>query len=111
MFWKTKKTQKIELTENGFQIIYNKDFIQFEWKEIQRLTGFKIDKLTIDDICLKIESENNIFSVTEEFVGWRLFINQILIEFPEIDKNWEGKVALPPFERKETELYKRKNVG
>ena len=39
-------------------------------------------------------------------------MNRLLNEFPQIEKNWEGIIAKPAFERKETELYNRnKNVG
>jgi len=114
MFWNKKKNQieKIKLTENGFQVNYNEEITQFQWSEIEKLTGFKVDRLTIDDICLKTESNNKTAYATEEFEGWRNFINKLLNEFPQIDKKWEGIIAKPAFERKETELYNRnKNVG
>jgi len=109
---KKKRIGKIELTENGFQVNYDEEITQFQWSEIEKLTGFKVDRLTTDDICLKIESNNKTSYATKEFEGWRIFMNKLLIEFPQIDKNWEGNIAKPAFERKETELYKRnKNVG
>ena len=114
MFWnkKKKRYEKIEVTENGFKVIYDDEITQFKWSEIIKLTGFKIDRLTTDGICLKIESENKTSLVTEEFEGWRSFMNELLNRFPQIDKNWEGIIARPAFERNETELYSRNiNVG
>jgi hypothetical protein len=116
MFWNKKTTkqiiEKVKLTEFGFRIVLDKEVNEFEWTEIEKLTGFKVDRFTIDDICLKIESNNKISYATEEFEGWRSFMNKLLNEFPEIDKNWEEIIANPTFERKETELYNRnKNVG
>jgi hypothetical protein len=114
MFWgkKKKRIERIELTENGFNVNYDEEITQFQWSEIEKLTGFKVDRITVDDICLKIESNNKSAIVTEEFQGWRDFMNKMLIEFPQIEKNWEGIIAKPAFERKETEIYKRnKNVG
>jgi len=109
---KKKRIEKIELTENGFQINYDEEITKFNWSEIDKLTGFKVDRFTIDDICLKIESNNKTAYATEEFQGWRNFMNKMLIEFPQIDKYWEGTIAKPAFERNETELYNRnKNVG
>ncbi|MBD0825470.1 Asp23/Gls24 family envelope stress response protein [Aestuariibaculum marinum] len=109
---KTKKIEKIELTKNGFQINYDEEITQFKWSEIEKLTGFKVDRITTDDICLKIESDNKISFATEEFEGWRIFMTELLNKFPEIDKNWESIIAISAFERKETELYNRnKNVG
>ncbi|MDN5204604.1 hypothetical protein QQ008_24645 [Fulvivirgaceae bacterium BMA10] len=107
-----KRIEKIELTENGFKVNCYEEITQFQWSEIEKLTGFKVDRLTMDDICIKIESNNKIVYVTEEFDGWRIFMNRLLNEFPRIDKNWEGIIAKPAFERKETELYNRnKNFG
>jgi hypothetical protein len=111
MFWKKwKKKERIEtvdLTENGFLINYNGEISQFEWNEIDKLTGFKFDRLTIDEICLNIEAENKIAIATEDFIGWRKFMTELLNKFPEIDKNWEGIVAQPPFKRNETVLFSR----
>jgi len=109
---KAKRIEKIELTKKGFQVNYDEVITQFQWSEIEKLTGFKVDRITTDDICLKIESNKKTSYATEEFEGWRIFMNKLLIEFPQIDKNWEGIIANPAFERKETELYNRnKNVG
>ena len=116
MFWNKQKPkqiiEKVELTEFGFRIVFDEEVTEFEWSEIEKLTGFKIDRFTTDDICLKIESNKKTSYATEDFEGWRIFMNKVLIEFPQIDKNWEGIIAKPAFERKETELYNRnKNVG
>jgi len=110
MFWKKRKKriEKIELTENGFQVNYDEEIKQFEWSEIKKLTGFKVDRLTTDDICLKVESDNKVSFATEEFEGWRNFMNELLNKFPQIDKNWEENIAIPAFERNETELYNQK---
>jgi hypothetical protein len=114
MFWnkKKKRIEKIELTETGFKVNYDEEITQFLWSEVEKLTGFKVDRLTMDDICLKIESNDKTAYVTEEFKGWRIFMNRLLNEFPQIDKNWEGIIASPAFERNETELFNRnRNVG
>jgi hypothetical protein len=109
---KKERIEKIELTENGFLINYDGEITKYNWSEISKLTGFKIDRFTTDDICLKIESDKKESFATEEFNGWRSFMNKLLNEFPQIDKNWEGIITKPAFKRKETELYNRnKNVG
>tara|TARA_R110002050_G_scaffold87769_1_gene185732 strand:- start:70 stop:411 length:342 start_codon:yes stop_codon:yes gene_type:complete len=109
MFWnkKNKVTGIIELVESGFKVLNDEEVTEFKWSEIIKLTGFKIDLITIDQICLKIESNDKISYATEEFEGWRIFVIKMLNEFPEIAKNWEGIIAKPAFETKETELYIR----
>lgn len=103
--------EKIELTEEGFIVYYNEEITEFQWSKIEKLTGFKDDRFTVDDISIKIESDNRTSFASEEFEGWRNFMNKMLDEFPQIDKNWEGIIAKPAFERNETELFNRnKNV-
>ena len=114
MLWnkKKKRIEKIELTENGFQVNNDDEITQFQWSEIKKLTGYKVDRFTTDNICLEIDSNITTSHATEEFEGWRIFINKMLIEFPQIDKNWEEIIAKPAFERNKTGLYNRnKNVG
>ena len=114
MFWKKnkKRIETVELTENGFVINYNEVVTEFEWNEIDELIGFKFDRFTVDEICLKIKAESKIAITTEDFIGWRNFMNELLKKFPEIDEHWEGIIAQPPFKKNETELYNRnKNVG
>ena len=70
-----------------------------------------MDRLTVDDICLKIEANEKESFTSEEFDGWRIFMNKMLNEFPQIDKNWEETITKPAFERNETVLYyQNKNV-
>jgi hypothetical protein len=102
-----KRIEIIELTETGFKVNSNEEITQFIWSEVEKLTGFKVDRLTTDDICLKIESYEKMAYVTEDFAGWQIFMNRLLIEFPQIDKNWEGIIANPAFERNQTELFNR----
>lgn len=113
MIWKKKNKKhvigKIKLTDSGFQITDDNDFTEFIWDEITSLKGFKIDRLVVDDICLEINADNKKAFASEEFEGWQDFMKELLNHFPGIDKDWEGIIAQPPFERNETELYNRKN--
>ncbi len=108
---KKQRIKKIELTENGFLINCDGEVTRYKWSEIEKLTGFKMDRLTVDDICLKIEANEKESFTSEEFDGWRIFMNKMLNEFPQIDKNWEETITKPAFERNETVLYyQNKNV-
>ena len=111
MFWKKwikkKRVETVDLIENGFVINNNGEITSFEWTEINKLTGFKLDRLNIDEICLKIEAENKKAIITEDFMGWRTFMTEVLTKFPEIDEHWEGVIAQPAFERNETVLFNR----
>ena len=114
MFWnkKKKRIEKVELTENGFLVNFDEEITQFKWSEIEKLTGFLFGQITYDDVCLRIESENKTSIISEEFEGWRNFMNELYKRIPELNEEWERIMYNTPFERKETELYNRnKNVG
>jgi hypothetical protein len=99
--------------ENGFELPINESLNSINWNEINKLTAYKIDLLTTDEICLFVEAENGKnFEINESTKGWFQFIQKIKEQFPNISKTWEIEIANPAFERKETELYNRnKNVG
>jgi hypothetical protein len=92
MLWNKKKIpiEKIELNKDGFKIIYDEEITEFHWLEILKITGFKVDRFTTDDICLKIESNKKTSQITEDLKGWRIFMNKMLMEFPQIDKTGKG---------------------
>ena len=108
MFWKKKKLiQSINQQKDGFEVEQNEGIIFIKWDSINRLVGFKIDKYTIDEVCLHIQFNDQSIILTEEYNGWREFVNNMLIHFPKVDQYWEGKIAVPAFERNETELFNK----
>ena len=116
MFWKKGKTKNIkgtiELNSNGFKVTHNNGVSLVEWNLIDKIIAYKVDLITIDEICFEIEYSDKSLLITEECAGWRIFLEELLQNFPAIDKEWEEKIVKPPFERNETELYNRnKNVG
>ena len=102
-----------EYISDGFELTIENKPTKIKWKEIQKLTGYKVDLYTTDEICLIVQVENGkSFEITESTKGWFQFIQKIKEQFPTINKTWEMDIAVPAFERKETELYNRnKNVG
>lgn len=96
--------------DKGFEVAINSQLLNFEWEQISRITAYKIDLLTIDEICILIEYANNrSLELSESAEGWIQFIERLKIQFPTISKTWEFDIVQPAFERKETELYNRKN--
>ena len=97
----------------GFELPINEKPIKIDWNEINKLTAYKTDLLTTDEICLFVQAEKGKqFEITESTKGWFQFIEKTKEQFPSISKTWEIEIANPAFERKESELYNRsKNVG
>ena len=99
--------------KNGFELKIEEKLTKVEWNEIKKLTAYKVDLFATDEIRLFLEAENGKqFEISESTEGWFQFNEKIKGQFPEINKTWEIDIAVPVFERKETEIYKRnKNVG
>ncbi|MFT4522747.1 MAG: hypothetical protein ACI8SE_001971 [Bacteroidia bacterium] len=105
---RNNKIERIVLIEDGFTVISSAGNAHIKWYEINKLTGFKMDRFTVDDICLEVESTNYTTVLTEEYEGWGVFMEQLLNNFPEVDKNWEGIIMQPPFKRNESILFEKK---
>ena len=99
--------------KNGFELQIEDKPTKIEWNEIKKLTAYKIDLFATDEIRLFLEAENGKqFEISESTEGWFQFNERLKEQFSEINKRWEIDIAVPAFERKETEIYKRnKNVG
>jgi len=98
-----------EYDDTGFQFFNNGQLSKVKWESITQMVGFKIDLLTIDEICLHIEiqkSEN--LEISESTKGWFQFLKKIKEQFPSINKTWEIDIANPAFERNETVIYQKK---
>ena len=99
--------------KNWFELQIEDKPTKIKWNEIKKLTAYKIDLLATDEIRLFLEAENGKqFEISENTEGWFQFNEKLKEQFSEINKNWEMDIAVPAFERKETEIYNRiKNVG
>lgn len=99
--------------KNGFELQIEDKPTKIEWNEIKKLTAYKVDLFATDEIRLFLEAENGKqFEISESTEGWFQFNERLKEQFSEINKNWEIDIAVPAFERKETEIYNRiKNVG
>lgn len=97
-----------EYNDLGFNLLVEGKQIDINWNEINKLTAYKLDLLTTDEICLFVQAENGKqFQITESTKGWFQFTKKVKEKFPNISENWEVEIANPAFERKETELYDR----
>lgn len=95
-------------SEFGFELYVDEKLIEIKWGEINKITAYKIDLITIDEICLFVEAKNGKqFEINESLKGWNLFNEKLIEKFPSINKKWGKEIAIPPFERKETVLYNR----
>jgi hypothetical protein len=102
-----------DYNKQGFELMLDGKRTKTNWNEIKKIVAYKVDLLATDEICMFVEiDKNSSFEIGESTKGWFVFVEKIKEQFPEINKSWEFDIAIPPFERKETEIYNRnKYVG
>jgi hypothetical protein len=99
--------QEIIYTNSGFKIDNSEEI---KWSEMQAMFGYKRDLWTEDEICLDIfTKENKHFIVTEEALGWDIFLGKIAEQFPKINRNWHFDIVFPAFKTNLTLLYEKEN--
>lgn len=94
--------------ENGF--IYSSGKINrlFIWEDIIKITAYKVDLITIDEVRLDILDNNGSITIGEEHNFWGNFIIKLSEQYSEIDTKWFSKIVKPTFENNETILYQKK---
>ncbi len=92
---------------NGFFLknLVSKKF--YLWQEIEEITAYKADLITVDDLRLEISFSETVLTVSEDIPGWSHFIDVLMKKFPSIAVNWEAKVIAPPFAANPTIFFKR----
>lgn len=80
------------------------------WADVFHVVAFKRDLFSVDLICLEIQDRvNSSIEVDEQMEGWKELVASLpdyLPGFPKFEE-WFSRVALPPFETRPTELYRR----
>lgn len=92
---------------DNFSVLLNGDYRKVNWAEIEEIQAYKLDLLTTDEVCIDLVLKTSIITITEEIGGWELFVDTLMKQFPSIQKDWEHKVTLPPFDTNFTILYKK----
>ena len=77
------------------------------WEEIERVDAYKRDLGTIDEILLDITLPETTISISEDTEGFSVFVEELKNQFPSIDKEWDWKIAQPPFATNFTVLYSK----
>lgn len=96
-----------EYCTTGFSMLLNEEKKEVAWLEVERLEAYKIDLLSVDEVCLDIVLSNSVITITEETDGWNNFLLQLHEQFPRIEKDWYPKIIQPPFQTNYTVLYER----
>ena len=80
------------------------------WKDVDRISVYKVDLFAVDVICMGIESGNNSLNLDEDAEGWRELVEGL----PEYLKGcapfaeWFENVAFPAFDTNLFVIYERR---
>jgi len=98
-----------EFYGDGFYIdkMENPELIQ--WKKIKSIIAYKKDLLTTDLIVVEIITDNNVYKVNEETLGWFYFIDQLNKSLNITNKNWSIDITQPAFALNLTLIYDSQN--
>jgi hypothetical protein len=97
-------------SEKGFTVNLDNSNYEIKWDQIQTIFGYKIDLLTIDEICLDIFCDQHIsFMISEETAGWFVFLEHLKERFSTIRADWNFIIQMPAFQTNLTLIYDREN--
>ena len=95
-------------SETGFHLISPHGTGSYDWADLQSVFGFKLDLLTIDEICLDLFFANgSCLRLSESLPGWSALLRHLSTHFPSISPEWEWDVMQPPFATNMTLLFDR----
>ncbi len=92
---------------DGFSITLKDGTHAIQWHNVEKLTAYKIDLMTYDEICLNIVTNDGSFTISEDTPGWYQFVDKTKLVFPGIDKDWDATIVYPSFATNLTILYEK----
>jgi hypothetical protein len=77
------------------------------WSDTVEVFAYKIDLFSVDEICIgfRVDSTGTHHWVSEEFTGYREFLEELSRRFPGIRTDWFSEVAFPAFVENRTTLW------
>jgi hypothetical protein len=77
------------------------------WSEVLEIFAYKLDLGMYDEICIgfRVDTAGTHWWVSEEFVGYRDFVEELGRRFPGIRTDWFSDVAFPAFVENRTTLW------
>lgn len=103
---------RVELTPEGFEIVTDDARHRARWQDVRRIVAYKIDVVTMDRICLRLDTHELSYTVDESMDGWSEFLHRLDEVFAPLSHDqWLRAVAEPPFATSERVLFDRARDG
>jgi hypothetical protein len=104
-------SDRLNVTDSGFdrwELATSKRVAHVAWSAVQEICTYKRDCFAYDEIRLSFRCAGGGWDeVSEQDDGFEELKKAMEANFPEIPKDWFGKVMLPPFATNMTTLWQR----
>jgi hypothetical protein len=102
-----KDNEFILASNHGVSVILSTGMKHFSWEIIEKITAYKVDLMTTDEICFDIVLPETIITISESINGWNSFTDNLEDNLFGFDKEWFLKVVNPPFATNRFTIYSR----
>jgi hypothetical protein len=93
--------------EDGFCYPFKEGVEKISWAAIERIVAYKGGQLATDKICLDVFWKDWKWTITEDTLGWYIFVAKLKEVFPTIPGDWDNQIIQPPFASNYIVLYER----
>jgi len=100
---------KFVYQEDGFTYPFNDGVTKIKWTDIERISAYKADRFTYDEICMEITSGGLTWTLNEDTPGWYQLLKRLADVFPSIPKEWDWDIVQPAFATNYIILYERED--
>jgi hypothetical protein len=99
----------IMLAADGF-VIHSKEDVHVCWGDITKISAYKLDLGTFDEICLGIYTSGSTdgFELQESWAGYKTLVAELERRF-NFAEEWWSKIAFPAFVPNYTILYEQQS--
>ncbi len=102
--WRSRNDPLLEVCETGFSLTQGNRAQQTIWTEIRAIFAYKIDLITIDQICLNFETRSGEIVVHEGMQGYEELLAGLERHLG-LTPEWSLDVMFPAFEENLTQIY------
>ncbi len=100
--------REVRFDGDGFSVFEEEEKkSSVRWSDALEVFAYKIDLFSVDEICIgfRVDSAGTHHWVSEEFTGYREFLEELSQHFPGIRTDWFSDVAFPAFVENRTTLW------